>query len=153
VKTIKGEIPIFERVFLALPDKPADWRAHPKNKNAMELVSQMTFEAMTFPVFLKTGKVDFDKAPKPQGDTVGKLAFIFKDSLEEAEKMVSKMSEKDWNSPAVMTMTGGTPWKSTKGEMALGLLFDLVHHRGQLSTHIRPLGGKVPSIYGPSGDS
>jgi uncharacterized damage-inducible protein DinB len=27
-----------------------------------------------------------------------------------------------------------------------------VHHRGQLSTYLRPMGGKVPSIYGPSAD-
>ena len=29
---------------------------------------------------------------------------------------------------------------------------DSIHHRGQLSVYIRPAGGKVPSIYGPSGD-
>ena len=28
-----------------------------------------------------------------------------------------------------------------------------IHHRGQLSSYLRPMGGKVPSIYGPSGDS
>jgi uncharacterized damage-inducible protein DinB len=28
-----------------------------------------------------------------------------------------------------------------------------VHHRGQLSTYIRPMGGKVPGIYGPSADT
>ena len=27
-----------------------------------------------------------------------------------------------------------------------------VHHRGQLSTYLRPMGGKVPSIYGPTAD-
>jgi uncharacterized damage-inducible protein DinB len=27
------------------------------------------------------------------------------------------------------------------------------HHRGQLSTYLRPMGAKVPSIYGPSADS
>ncbi len=26
------------------------------------------------------------------------------------------------------------------------------HHRGQLSSYLRPMGAKVPSIYGPSGD-
>ena len=26
------------------------------------------------------------------------------------------------------------------------------HHRGQLSTHLRPMGAKVPSIYGGSAD-
>lgn len=28
-----------------------------------------------------------------------------------------------------------------------------VHHRGQLSAYLRPMGGKVPGIYGPSGDA
>jgi uncharacterized damage-inducible protein DinB len=28
-----------------------------------------------------------------------------------------------------------------------------VHHRGQLSTYLRPMGGKVPPIYGPSADT
>jgi len=28
-----------------------------------------------------------------------------------------------------------------------------VHHRGQLSTYLRPMGAKVPSIYGPSADT
>ncbi len=28
-----------------------------------------------------------------------------------------------------------------------------VHHRGQLATYLRPMGGQVPSIYGPSADT
>lgn len=28
-----------------------------------------------------------------------------------------------------------------------------VHHRGQLSTYLRPMGGQVPGIYGPSADT
>jgi len=28
-----------------------------------------------------------------------------------------------------------------------------IHHRGQLSTYLRPMGAKVPSIYGPSYDA
>ena len=31
--------------------------------------------------------------------------------------------------------------------------FDEIHHRGQLSTYLRPMGAKVPSIDGTSGDS
>lgn len=27
-----------------------------------------------------------------------------------------------------------------------------IHHRGQLSAYLRPMGGRVPSIYGPSAD-
>ena len=44
------------------------------------------------------------------------------------------------------------------GEQPVGgflwaFLFDAVHQRGQLTTYIRPMGGKVPTIYGPSADS
>jgi uncharacterized damage-inducible protein DinB len=28
-----------------------------------------------------------------------------------------------------------------------------IHHRGQLSTYLRPMGSKVPAIYGESYDS
>ena len=31
-------------------------------------------------------------------------------------------------------------------------LLHTIHHRGQLSTYLRPMGGKVPSIYGGSAD-
>ena len=28
----------------------------------------------------------------------------------------------------------------------------MIHHRGQLTTYIRPMGGKVPAMYGESYD-
>jgi uncharacterized damage-inducible protein DinB len=40
-----------------------------------------------------------------------------------------------------------------RSQSAGELLTTLVHHRGQLSSYIRPMGGQVPPIYGPSGDS
>ena len=36
--------------------------------------------------------------------------------------------------------------------MAWSFLFDIVHHRGQISTYLRPMGSTVPQISGPSGD-
>lgn len=36
--------------------------------------------------------------------------------------------------------------------LQVGLLH-AIHHRGQLSTYLRPMGGKVPAIYGESYDS
>jgi uncharacterized damage-inducible protein DinB len=31
-------------------------------------------------------------------------------------------------------------------------LFDLIHHRGQLSTYYRPMGAAQPAIYGPTAE-
>jgi uncharacterized damage-inducible protein DinB len=36
--------------------------------------------------------------------------------------------------------------------MAWSFFFDIVHHRGQITTYLRPMGSTVPQIYGPSGD-
>jgi uncharacterized damage-inducible protein DinB len=44
----------------------------------------------------------------------------------------------------------GTP-RDAAG-MAWSFLFDIVHHRGQITTYLRPMGSTVPQIYGPSAD-
>ena len=119
----------------------------------MDLAVSMFFESTGYPIFLKTGVIDSSDPMLEKPDKMKKIAHDFVRNLEEACAMaVQKMSDEDWGSPSEMKMKGKTVWKASKGEMAWGLLIDLIHHRGQLSTHIRPQGGKVPSIYGPSGD-
>ncbi len=39
-----------------------------------------------------------------------------------------------------------------RGNLLWMFLYDHIHHRGQLSVYQRIAGGRVPSIYGPSGD-
>ena len=36
--------------------------------------------------------------------------------------------------------------------MAWSFLFDIAHHRGQITTYLRPMGSTVPQVYGPSAD-
>lgn len=43
--------------------------------------------------------------------------------------------------------------ESPVGEFLWYLFFDAIHHRGQLAAYLRPMGGKVPAIYGPSADT
>ena len=42
--------------------------------------------------------------------------------------------------------------KSSVSDNAWGFLLDMIHHRGQLTTYLRPMGSTVPQIYGPSAD-
>ncbi len=152
VKTARDEGPRFERVFKALPENLEDLRHHPKNKNAMELVSTMAYESAMLPGFITTGMIDFSKGEKIEEKTVAGLADIFKENLNNAADLVEKMSEEKWSEAGKMMSGEKVEWEAVKSEMVWGLLLDLIHHRGQLSTYIRPHGGKVPSIYGPSGD-
>ena len=63
------------------------------------------------------------------------------------------LDDNGWNHQAWLIQgTEEILLKDTVGGLLWIALFDIVHHRGQLSTYIRPMGGKVPSIYGPSAD-
>lgn len=44
------------------------------------------------------------------------------------------------------------PWSNPAYTYLALNLKHSIHHRGQLSAYLRPMGGKVPGIYGPSAD-
>ena len=153
VSTVADEMPRFEKVLRALPQDKLDYNPDPKARTAMELASVIASEAMMFPVFLKTGTLDFDNPPKAASGTIDGLAEEMHAGWSGALEAVKAMTDDDWtSSEAKMLMGGKEVWKTTKGKFALGFLLDLIHHRGQLSVYIRPMGGKVPAIYGPSAD-
>ena len=62
------------------------------------------------------------------------------------------MDEAAWDKPGRFVLNGETRMAMPVSGFLWMFFFDAIHHRGQLSTYIRPMGGKVPSIYGPSGD-
>lgn len=144
------ELPIFIRVLEALPQDRLDWRPHERSKSAGELAFSMGMEARSLLPLARTGIVDFSAVPTPVD--IASSAEAFQESFTELEKLVADMSDADWESEAVMKM-GESEWKQPRGAMLWSFLVDLIHHRGQLSTYIRPMGGKVPSIYGPSADT
>ncbi|HXF29627.1 MAG TPA: DinB family protein [Chlamydiales bacterium] len=159
IETLKKELPAFERVLKAVeavPKTKHSYKHDKKSRTTWELV-ESTFgsESGMFPFFLTTGKIDFATYPKPAWKTIEEIRKAFMKNMKETIKIVESMNTKQWNSKSAMYMNGKTEkaWESTKGMMAWDFLLDLIHHRGQLSTHLRPMGGKVPSIYGPSADT
>lgn len=56
-----------------------------------------------------------------------------------AEKLAQPITFHGWTQPAIEYL-------------ALDLKHG-IHHRGQLSAYLRPMGARVPSIYGPSADA
>ena len=36
--------------------------------------------------------------------------------------------------------------------VAWSFFFDIIHHRGLITTYLRPMGSTVPQVYGPSAD-
>jgi uncharacterized damage-inducible protein DinB len=57
-----------------------------------------------------------------------------------------------WETPIKFMFEGKEVMNAPVYDMAWGFMLDQIHHRGQLSTYLRPMGAKVPQIYGPSAD-
>ncbi len=153
ITTIKDELPRFDRVFCAIPESKTDWRPHENSRSALEIMKTMISDALSFPIFLEKGTMDSSDFVLSKSINPIDLGFEFKEVMNATLKIVDKMSNKAWDERAVMTDNDKMVWETTKGQMAWSILLDQIHHRGQLSVYIRPMGGKVPAIYGPSGDS
>jgi uncharacterized damage-inducible protein DinB len=57
-----------------------------------------------------------------------------------------------WQARVPFMFQGQAVMNETGFDNAWGFLLDIIHHRGQLSTYLRPMGSTVPAIYGPSAD-
>lgn len=67
------------------------------------------------------------------------------------EKLGS-MDEERWMAPSKFYVGDRVVMEGPRQQLAWILFLDSVHHRGQLSTHLRAMGSKVPAMYGPSAD-
>lgn len=147
---VDHETPVFGRVFRAVPADKLDYRPHEKNTAAGDLVFQMEQEITALVDIFETGQVTM--GPRKRPDSLDEMASNFERSAKRVAEAARATSDERWRGPAKFLWDGNVAWETTVAEMAWGFLFDLIHHRGQLSVYLRPMGGKVPSIYGPSGD-
>ncbi len=156
IDILTGELPRFDRVFRAIEEVPKSkhgYKHDEKSRSTTDLMLIFASEAGMFPVILKKGKLDFMSWPAPKWKTGEEVRKEFMKQMKATIALAKKMNQKEWGVKAQMFMGEKMAWEDTKGKIAFEFLLDLIHHRGQLSTHLRPMGGKVPSIYGPSADS
>jgi uncharacterized damage-inducible protein DinB len=146
----KAEIPTFLKVLKAMPQAGLDYRPDPKSRSAAELAWLLAYEEQTLGELLETGTIDWKDRPAPK--TVAEIVAAFEGNAAVVDARLARLDDGGWNAPAKFVIDGTTAWESPVGEMLWGFLFDAIHHRGQLSAYLRPMGGKVPSIYGPSAD-
>ena len=80
------------------------------------------------------------------------LSWALDRSHRELVERVGTLDDAAWERPVHLYFGDQLALEQPLGEFMWGILFDTIHHRGQLSAYLRPMGGKVPSIYGPSAD-
>ena len=146
----KAEFPAFVRVLKALPQSRLDYRPDPKARTAAELAWVMAAEEAALLSILDTGAVEW-KEQKPPG-SVDEIVSAYERNAKAVTERLERLDGSGWEKKGKFLMGEAPAWETTVDGFVWGFLFDAIHHRGQLSTYLRPMGGKVPSIYGPSAD-
>ena len=149
-QTRKAELPKFVKVLMAVPQGRLDYRPDPKARTAQELAWVLAQEEAALATLLEAGTVEWkDEAPPARMETI---VAAFEKSAAAVDERVQRLDEVGWEKTGKMLMGGGGAWEESIGQFLWGFLLDAIHHRGQLTTYLRPMGSKVPSIYGPSAD-
>lgn len=141
----------FAKVLRAMPEGQLAWRPHERSKSAGELAWQLVLEQRQLVEMIEKGETRWEPSPHP--DTVGAIVEAWETATAELRAALSRVDAARAAKPARLLLGGDQAWSDRLDNMLWGYLFDMVHHRGQLSTYLRPMGGKVPAIYGPSADS
>jgi uncharacterized damage-inducible protein DinB len=94
---------------------------------------------------LETGKAEWNPAPTPT--SMKEISGTYDKQSEEVIRRFKALPAARWD--GMLEFFGS---QRPASPMAWSFLFDIVHHRGQISTYLRPMGSTVPQIYGPSAD-
>jgi uncharacterized damage-inducible protein DinB len=151
IADFENEVPTTLRVIQAVPAARNDYQPDSKSKTGLGLVRHITLEDEWLLNCIANGAF---VPPPDDSDGCGimnsaEAAARYKEKIPAALNRVRAMSgEKLLN---VIDMFGVV---QAPGVNFLAIAAKhSVHHRGQLSTYLRPMGGKVPGIYGPSADT
>jgi uncharacterized damage-inducible protein DinB len=145
----QAELPAFVRVLRALPQDRLDYKPHERSPSAAQIAWTLTSELSACCELTATGRVDWTPTPPPALD---QMVAAFERHHSELDALVARLDDQDWRRPGQFLVGSRVAMEQPIGDLLWLFLFDGIHHRGQLSTYIRPMGGRVPSIYGPSGD-
>jgi uncharacterized damage-inducible protein DinB len=132
------------KVLSSIPEG-SDYKPDPKSRTAQDIAWQIVCEEKMLMDALETGKAEWAPAPTPAA---------MKDVLAAYEKQstgiisrLNALTDAKWDGP--LEFFGS---QRPASGMAWGFLFDIIHHRGQITTYLRPMGSTVPQVYGPTAD-
>lgn len=148
--TLRSESRTTKSVLASVPDSNLDHRPDPCAKTAYELLRHVASADNFFLRSVADGEFVPGSVRIPENaKTPREIAEWYADEYAKNLASVSGLSgaqlirEVDFRGlfrrPAYTFLQAG--------------LLHAVHHRGQLSTYLRPMGGKVPAIYGESYDT
>jgi uncharacterized damage-inducible protein DinB len=148
LKGLEREMETTKKVLAAVPDSKRDFRLDPKSRTAWELAWHLASSDVQ--MLDEVADRKFDMAPrfKQEPKDIADLVNWYETNFLRAANRVRAMTPEQLTTPVDFA-----------GVFTMPVVFYLgfvnnhsIHHRGQLAAYLRPMGSKVPSIYGGSAD-
>jgi uncharacterized damage-inducible protein DinB len=148
--TYVNEHPLTKGVIASIPAGKASYAPDDVARSAIDLAWHIVAAESMFLAAVPTGGFDFTNGTRPESvrtpmDVVKWYSAAFAANIEKlkgcsGEQLLTPIDfARLFNFPAYAYLQSG--------------ISHTIHHRGQLSTYLRPMGARVPSIYGESYDS
>src|SRR5246127_4800450 len=148
--SVKNEYRTTSGIIAAIPASNADYPPAPQARGGAGNAWAISATEDRFYNAVLPGAFDFDAIPRPEGG-------ITKENI---LKWYADSFAKNFDNLTRLTPERAAKIMNFRGMFQLPAVAYLdfsikhtVHHRGQLSTYLRAMGGKVPAIYGESYDS
>lgn len=147
--SLKNEHRITRKVMEAVPADQSDYRPDRVSKTALELAWHIASAENFFLDGIANGEFNYQGGSRPESlRTAVDVAAWYGEAFQANFNRVSEMSSDQLMK--VVDFRGMFQYPAV-----IYLQFAInhsIHHRGQLSVYLRPMGAKVPSIYGESHD-
>jgi uncharacterized damage-inducible protein DinB len=147
--TVRKESEITARVLKSVPSGHDSYRPHPNSRSTLELVWHIASVDLWFLDGFIAGNfaMEDDSMPADFSNSADVTAW-YEEEIGSKLDAVAKLPLEFWATPLPFFGIYDYP-------AVIYLQFMLLHgshHRGQLSAYLRPMGGKVPNVYGGSFD-
>lgn len=127
-----------------------DYKPNELARSAHEIISHILPHAEGMLNSIDTHEIP--EAPKNFTDATEAHDYYEKISAEMIEKLQT-VSDERWETEMIALTAGGMQiFEKTMRDMFWTMMFDTIHHRGQLSTYYRAMGMRNPQIYGPTAE-
>jgi uncharacterized damage-inducible protein DinB len=151
VQTIAREVDTTKCVLSAIPDDRSGYRPTEKCRTAREIAWHIAKEDVLFLDQIAEGKFDFtdERYDSQEPKTVAEMPAWYERNLQQALAKVRALTPQQLIEPLDFMGMVTLP----RFQFLLLMSSHSIHHRGQVSAYLRPMGAKVPGIYGPSADT
>src|SRR5262245_23662875 len=149
LKVFEREAAATRNVITRIPEG-STYKPDPKSRTAREIAWLIVREETVLANGLEKGVSEWEGVPGPE--KVKEVLAVYDKVHDGLALRLEAACAARWDGNIPFMYGGQEVNSASVSDNAWGFLLDMIHHRGQLTTYLRPMGSTVPQIYGPSAD-